>query len=202
MSSLHSHLKTFADPELPETIYFDSSFVVKTLVGGLSYHQECMDFIRRLEAKQPIVVVSKMSKLELWCAAIRIGIHNLFIKRGVPEPDLDDVLYNYPNLIQKFHKQVTQIQKDFENLLQRFVRRIEEDINDEIINKAHDVMNKYNLGSYDSVHIATMEYWKMKDIAAFDHAIEDITDFNIWTCGGSRRHKTRLYKRSKLSPLN
>ena len=196
------HLKTFVNPELPETIYFDSSFVVKTLVEGLPYHQECMDFVRRLEEKQPIVVVSKISRPELWCAAIRICIRNLFRAKDEKKAvDIDKVLYDYPDLIKRFHKQTVQIQNDFDNLLQRFTFRVIEDVKDEILNKAQALMQKYNLGSYDAIHIATIDHWKMKDIAAFDHVIEDITDLNIWTCGGAKRHRSRWQRRKSLPAI-
>lgn len=197
----HNHIKPFDETNLPDTIYFDSSFIVKTLVDGMEYHQECVDFVKKLEIKQPIVVVSKLSRLELWCAAIRIGIYNLFKKKNKPVPNTDEVLYDYPDLVKRFHPQAVQLQKDFDNLLQRFVHRIKEDINDEILEKAHVLMLKYNLGSYDATHIATMEYWKMKDIVAFDHCIEDIVDLNVWTFGGCTRHKARWYKRSKLPTI-
>jgi len=199
MPPKRTHLHTFAALDLPETIYFDSSFIAKTLIAGLSYHQECMDFVRRLEQKQPIVVISKFSIVELRCAAIKICIQNHYASKGhTGKIDLDNILYGYPELVSRFHTQAIQIEKDVYNLLQRFTYRILEDVNDEIIDRAQPLMSKYSLGSYDAVHIATMDYWKIKDIAVFDHIVEDISDFNVWTCGGSKRHKERWYKRAKL----
>lgn len=209
MPSSKAHLKTLLHPNLPETIYFDSSFIVRTLVSGLPYHQECVDFIRRLVVAQPYVVVSKISYPELWCAAIRISIDNLIAKQEKAIQKIatltkkknitvDNLLYFYPNLISKFHSEAEQIHADFRNLLQRFTYRLIEDVNDAILTISLSLMQKYNLGSYDAVHIATMDYWKLKDLATFDHSMEDIAQLNIWTCGGSRRYNARWYKRSLL----
>jgi predicted nucleic acid-binding protein len=203
MLPARTHLKTFVEAKLPESIYFDSSFIVKTLVSGLEYHNECVKFVKRLEeAKpQPFVFASKLSKMELRCAAIRICITNLFESKGIEDINTDKILYDYPGLISRFYKEAVRIQLDFDNLLQRFTYRQVEDIDDGIIEKAQALMQKYNLGSYDAIHIATAQYWEIKNIVAFDHAIEDISDLNVWTCGGSSRHHTRWYKRSKLKPV-
>lgn len=201
MPSSRSHLHSFSSTSLPETIYFDSSFVVKTLVVGLPYHQECMDFIRRLEEKQPIVIVSKFSIVELRCAAIKLAIQKFFASKGRRVNNLDNVLYRYPSLVSRFHRHAEQIENDFQNLLHRFKECIQEDVSEEIIKSALPFMVKYNLGSYDALHAATMNYWEVKDIAVFDHVFEDMSDFNIWTFAGSRRFKARQRQRAGLPAL-
>lgn len=199
----HPHIKTFVDPNLPEVLYLDSSFIVETLVAGMQHQTECMDFIRRLQEKKPIIVASRLTYLEIWCAAIRICIRNLFISKGVKPKDIhiDEILKNYPGLIGRYHKTAIKLQEDFDNLIQRFEIRIISEVTENIINKARDFMLKYNLGSYDATHIATMDDLKIKDIAAFDHSIEDINDVNVWTFGGSGRHQSRWYKRSLLPAI-
>ena len=56
-------------------------------------------------------------------------------------------------------------------------------------------MPKYRLGSYDALHIATMEDWGIKNLAVFDQGIEDLPRYraetNIWTVNGWERYKKR-----------
>jgi len=179
--------REFSDTNLPEIIYFDTSFILEVLIKGQRYHQECKDFIRRLEEKQPIIVFSDLLKPELWCGTISVCIRNSF--KG--DVNVREMINRRPKLVKGYYNKIIRIQKDFSDLLQRFKDWTSIPINDKILDKAQHLMLKYCLGSYDAIHIATMEEWEIKDIAVFDQHIENIPNIKIWSVDAVSRYIKR-----------
>ncbi len=194
--SSNSPLKEFSDSPIPDVIYFDTSFIVPTLIKGVKYHQPCNAFINRLTKSQPIIVMSQLVRSELWNAVLTIKMRDKFGKRRV---DIDDELKKDPSLIDQVYPDIARIDQDFFDLMQRFVYWSMEDVTDLINKNAISLIKKYRLKSYDAIHIATMNALEVKDIAVFDWAIEDIQDLNIWTTGGATRYKKRQIVRNKVA---
>jgi predicted nucleic acid-binding protein len=185
---LPTHLKKFSDIPLPEVIYFDTSFVIKCLVDGESHFTQCRKFLKRLKEEQPIVVFSTFLRAELWNTRLVIIFQDLEKMKHI---DFNECRRKYPTACIDYYSQISEINKLFDELLQSFKEWVESPVNDKIMNIALVLMKKYNLLSYDSIHIATMLDWGIKDIAVFDKHIEDIIDLTIWTDGGLRRYKER-----------
>lgn len=179
--------REFNDPNPPEIIYFDTSFVLETLVKGQCYHEQCKNFIKRLETKQPIVIFSELLKAELWCGTIAICVRNRFGQ----DVNVRQVIDQHPKLIRHYDSKAVRIQKDFVALLQRFKDWTSIELSEEISIRAHLLMPKYCLGSYDAIHIATMEEWGIKDIAVFDKHIENIPNIRIWSVDAVSRYINR-----------
>lgn len=183
----HPLFREFNDSNLPDIIYFDTSFVIETLIKGQRYHQQCKDFIKRLSEKQPIIIFSDLLKPELWCGAISVCIRNYY--KG--DVDIRQKINERPKLIKHYHNKAVRIQKDFFDLLQRFKNWASVEIKENILNKALSLMKEYSLPSYDAIHIATMEEWDITDIAVFDQHIENIPSIKIWSVNGVERYIKR-----------
>ena len=188
MSILPTHLKKFTNIPLPEIIYFDTSFVIKVLIDGQSHFIQCREFIELLKKKQPIVVFSNLLRMELWHTRLIIVFQNLEKEKHI---NFANCLKKYPNAPRRFYSEISGVNKLFNELLQNFKNWAEIPVEDKIINLALELIHKYNLDSYDAVHIATMLNWGIKDIVVFDQHIEDITDLNIWTNSGLKRYRKR-----------
>lgn len=189
----HPLFREFNDTNLPEIIYFDTSFVIETLIKGQRYQQQCKNFIEQLRQKQPVVIFSELLKAELWCGTISVCIRNMYGENV----NARDTINQHPKLIKHFDSKVVRIQKDFIALLQRFKDWTSIELTEKISNRAHLLMPKYCLGSYDAIHIATMEEWGIKDIAVFDQHIENIPNIRIWSVDAVSRYLNRKkYKRT------
>ena len=189
----HPLFREFNDTNLPEIIYFDTSFVVETLIKGQKYHQLCKDFILRLEKKQPVIIFSELLIPELWCGGISVCVRNYF--KG--DVNVREMINRHPKLIKGYFDKVLKMEKDFSGVLQRFKDWTSIQINEKILSRAKDLMPRYCLGSYDAIHIATMEEWGIKDIAVFDQHIENIPNIKIWSVDAVSRYINRKrYKRT------
>ena len=188
MAILPTHLKKFTNIPLPEIIYFDTSFVIKVLIDEQRHFIQCREFIELLKKKQPIIVFSNLLRMELWHTRLIIVFQNLEKERHI---NFANCLKKYPNAPRRFYSEISGVNKLFNELLQNFKNWAEIPVEDKIINLALELIHKYNLDSYDAVHIATMLNWGIKDIVVFDQHIEDITDLNIWTNSGLKRYRKR-----------
>lgn len=175
MSSPIQCFKSFDTTPLPEIIYFDTSFIINTLIKGQPYYEECKNFIIKLTDKQPIIVFSSLLKPEFWSAITKIHIRNMFGKKRSP----NSIIKKDPGIIKHLYSKVQRVEDDFSDLLQRFKHWIMVELNEKILKQA----------------MITMKEWKIEDITVFDWGIEDLsfhTDkFKIWTMDGETRYKKR-----------
>lgn len=188
MPVLPTHLKKFTDTPLPEVIYFDTSFVIKCLISGQNHSFHCRRFLKRLIENQSIVVFSNLLRAELWNARLVIVFQDLEKTKYIK---FNECCRKYPAASRDYFSEFSGINKLFDELLQNFKEWVQSSVNDKVTDTALSLMKKYNLLSYDAIHIATMLDWGIRDIVAFDSHIEDITELNIWTNGGLRRYKER-----------
>ena len=100
-----------------------------------------------------------------------------------------------PDLVKDYYPEVEKRENDFYGILQRFKDWTSIPLDGNISKRANEIIPKYRLGSYDAIHLSTMEHWDIKDIAVFDKGIEDLprykADCSIWTVNGWSRYKTR-----------
>ena len=153
-----------------------------------------MDFIEALRNAnpQPIIIFSELLRAELWHANLLVEISRTF-KTDTPS----EKLKTHPRLPRNYYKETLKIDKNFYALLGGFTYWQSIPISNEITSAALKLTEKYNLLSYDAVHIATMlhnGFEKVENMVAFDKHIENITDLTIWTVGGWERYIKRHYK--------
>ena len=72
-------------------------------------------------------------------------------------------------------------------------------------NKVQEAIIYHALGSYDALHIATMEDWDIHDIVAFDWGIDELPKYTscfVWTCGAEeRKEKSLKLRREELQVI-
>lgn len=194
MTAKLSYFRNLKADQLPPILYFDSSFIVNALVAGEFFHAECFDFIDRLAKlspeEQPVIVFSELLKTELRCAIISICIRKRF---GKETKTLDRIRAN-PELLKEFNPSAEHAEKCLLGIMRRFTHWSCMPINEKINDKASKLMGSYRLGSYDAIHVATMEVWGIKDIVAFDWGIDELPKYMscfVWTFGQEgRKHKS------------
>jgi len=195
MTAKLSYFRNLKTDQLPPILYFDTSFIVNALVAGEFFHTECVDFIGRLAnlklKEQPYIVFSELLKTELRCAILSICIRNRFGK----DTNIFDRIRANPELLKEFNSSAELAEKCLLGIMQRFTNWACMPINDKINERASKLVGSYRLGSYDAIHIATMEDWGVKDIVAFDWGIDELPKYAscfIWTCGEEGRKQKSL----------
>ena len=133
-------------------IALDTSFVLKTLVDGLDYHNECVQFIQDLKTFQPIIIFSELLREELWCANLLVELRNLHKIRI----NINDLMKKYPTIPRNFYHKTVNINKKFDELLGNFSYWQSIPVDHRISKEALGLINKYNLLGADAIHIATM----------------------------------------------
>ncbi len=191
MPSFESCFKEFSKTPLPKALYVDTSFFVNALVKGQRYHTESIGFIEQLTKHQPIIIFSELLISELRCAILSICTRNSFgtkVRAGKK-------LSHNPELIREYCPEVQRQEKNFYDILQRFKDWASVPLSPEISKNAQKIICKYRVGSYDAIHIATMESWELKDIVVFDKGVENLPRYKgncyIWTVNGWQRYQKR-----------
>lgn len=57
---------------LPEIAYLDTSFLLNVLVNESAFHAQCVEFAKRLEAAETILVLSNLGLDEIWFVLLRL----------------------------------------------------------------------------------------------------------------------------------
>jgi len=199
MSPDQSFFKSFTDEPNPPILYIDTTFIVDAIVEGQEHHEKSLEFIEKLakdSKTQPIIIYSDLLRIEFRCAIIGICIRN---KYDLKDKSIHDLIKAHPDVIKEFYPEVEEAEKQFQEILQRFVHRTSVEINEDIIKKSGDLMQRYRLGSYDAVHVATMEFWGIKDIVSYDWSFGDLPkykpDCKVWSCHGFKKYNDRISKR-------
>lgn len=200
-----SYFRNLSTDSFPPILYFDTSFLVRVLVQGEGFHSECVSFINRLALldykEQPYIVFSELLKTELRCAIISICIRDRFGK----DIKVSDRIRVNPELLREFLPIADFAEECLLGIMRRFTNWACIPLNDKINEKSRDLIGKYRLGSYDAIHIATMEDWGIKDIVAFDWGIDELPNYTscfVWTCGERERKAYSLRLRRDQSRNN
>jgi len=190
-----THLKELSNllkEEKFPIISLDTSFVMKTLVDGLEYHKECVQFVEDLKTLQPIIIFSELLREELWCANLLMELRNIHKNISFKE-----LMKKNPTIPRKFYSKTLNINNKFEQLLGNFTYWQAIPVDSSITKLALEFVNKYNLLGADAIHIATMFHNGVeptKNIVAFDGHIENIKDITTWTVDGEKRYIKNHFK--------
>jgi predicted nucleic acid-binding protein len=183
MGSRAKHRNLLTDP-LPETIYFDTNFVIYSLIKQKPHYYKnlaCRYFIDRLINSKTKVYFSAIIFPEFWHSALKIAIAK---DRGYRE---EGKVYNYlrKHKVEAVKKHITFIkymQGNFDNLMnllnkkERRVYVVEtcRAISEEAIR----FMEDYQLLSYDAIHFASST---IKMPSATDKGLDKPSVFDIAT---------------------
>jgi len=191
MCSYQECFREFNHAKLADVFYIDTSFIASALINGQYCHNEALGFIESLAKAQPVIVFSEILKAELRCAVLTTCLRNEFGK----DVKIMTKLRDDPELIKKHYPEVEKQEKNFFGILQRFTNWLSIPMDEKTTAKAAPLMQQCRLGSYDAIHVATMDEWKIKDIIVFDSALEDLPMYRansyVWTVNGWNRYKIR-----------
>lgn len=188
---LRNNYKELTESDLPEYIYIDTSFIIHAIINTEIYHTEAINFLKSLELKQPIVIFSDLLIPELRCAVLTICLRSDYGDKI----KVMQLLGKNPLLIRRYTDNIETAEKSLWAIMERFENRMTIPIKEKYIKNSGILMNKYCLGSYDAIHVASMEDYNIKDIAVMDKGLEDLPhhnkDYRIWTIDGFQRYKNR-----------
>lgn len=160
-----------ADP--PEIAYLDPSFLLNILVEDSVYHQECVDFAKRLEKARSILVLSNLGLDEIWFILLKLqavkehGKRNwlVFLKENPAK------VMEYCQGLEKATAQILEIP----NLL------LVELTADQSLH-ALEVMSKYGLLPRDALHTAAAFQAGINAIITTNADFAVVRELKMYTC--------------------
>jgi len=215
--------KNFLTDSLPNTIYFDTNFVVYSLIKQKKHYYKnlsCRYFIDRLINSKTKIYFSAIIFPEFWYSALKIAIAK---NMGYKE---EGQVYNYlkkhkKEAIEKYVNFIKEMQDNFDELMNKLNEKEQRvyviETSRAISEKAMRFMEDYQLLSYDAVHFASATI-KMPsaieeqpdkpsvfDIATLDSDFEWVKckDLNVWNRGCDYKSILKYekgLKKEKLQP--
>jgi predicted nucleic acid-binding protein len=160
------------DAELPEVIYWDSSFIVNFCVDGVKYHSACAEFVKRLEEENILSIVSNLALDEVWYALLRVNLINDF------EQEWHEKLRNEPEIINKYVPILRRATADILMLSNVIVVEIPT----EATLKALDFIERYHLLPRDAIHLSTALSLGVHNIVTTNPDFTRGEGINVYTC--------------------
>ncbi|MDO8615485.1 MAG: type II toxin-antitoxin system VapC family toxin [Dehalococcoidia bacterium] len=156
----------FSREELPELLFFDTSFILAVVFVHEVHHEPSVEFLARLKSAAALVVVSPVLRLEYfngWRRAMVEGVVGR--SRGADESErrrlfgmaqgvLDDMLA---------HFRVREV-------------RLTESVQDRTV----ELMKKHNLQSLDAVNVAAALEIGCRDIVSLDDDFRRVEGVRLW----------------------
>jgi len=158
--------------ELPEVIYWDSSFIVNFCVSGVKHHSACAGFVRRLEEENILSIVSNLALDEVWYALLRVNLINDF------EQKWHEKLRNEPEIIDKY---VPILRRATADILMLPTVIVVETPTEATLN-ALDFIERYHLLPRDAIHLSTALSLGVHNIVTTDLDFIRIGGINVYTC--------------------
>lgn len=181
------------EDNLPPKIALDTSFLLYTHYtyknGNTS--NERYNYYRNIIAKIFLeqiltvcekILISSMVFPEFWRGVL---INEIMAGERIQNTEgARKFLKNKPSCVEKYYGKVKSSADDLTNLIDLYKKKIKicESSRDVSI-AAMSVMKKYNLDTYDAIHIGSMRLEKIRNFATFDSGIISGCgkDLNMWT---------------------
>ncbi len=167
--------------ELPEVIYWDTSFVLNFSIEGARYSEKCANFSRRLQRENIPSIISNLALDEIWYGLLRANLINDFSDKWL------DKLRGDSTIINKYAPLLKNATRDL--VLLPNVVFVE--VRTEMTFKALDFIEKYSLLPRDAIHLATMLSLGIKNIVTTDVDFTKVDGINVYTCNPTAFIKTR-----------
>jgi predicted nucleic acid-binding protein len=171
MSPAEEHL--FSETP-PGYLLLDTNFVVATLVAGDPRHEECLSFAGRLQDAGTVIAYSTLLRLEhlnAWRNLLKDGLlppepgPQLRLELNVAEDDRSHWLRVADILLGQFLAQFP---------------RTEIRLNQRVVSLAIELVGRFNLQSYDAVHVASAFHAGCTDIASLDKDFRRVEGIDLW----------------------
>jgi predicted nucleic acid-binding protein len=201
MAHQNNHKNLLRDP-IPKQIYFDTNFIVNTLFfykRNRYTNLACRYFVQRLFKSDTNIYFSSIIFPEFWHSILKIAVSITYNLRNDQEV-YKKLKEKKKEVISQTYIEIQDKQRQFDELMTRlnsnkqrvFVVETEK----AIMVEAEKHLQKYNLMSFDAVHLASatinIESGKYRkppifDIATMDSDFLHINDrkFSFWHCGCS-----------------
>ncbi|MFQ6061841.1 MAG: type II toxin-antitoxin system VapC family toxin [Methanosarcinales archaeon] len=154
-------------------MYWDSNFIVNFAYDKSKYHQECSEFLVRLENNKVESVVSVLALDEAWFVILQLRIEDDFHPQKFWEVYNSD--NNVINLYLESLEKLTH--KIYDCSLVKVVGTNNSWIFDALKN-----MKQFYFLPRDAFHIVTMQKYNIKSIVTTDEHFLCVPDIKIYTC--------------------
>ena len=158
----------------PKIILLDTSFVVAALVAGENEHDECLSFSEKLLTAGTVVLYSSILRAE-YLNAWRTLIHKGYLP-SEPSPQIRMEMGSLPGDRRHWLRIADRLLYQF---LSNFYRR-EVRLNRRVMNSIVDLMGKYNLKSYDAIHLASAADVGCRELVSFDDHFRRVDGIGLW----------------------
>ncbi len=221
MASPAKH-KNFLFDTLPDAVYFDTNFVVHSLIKQARHYYKnlaCRYFISRLLESKTKVYFSAIIFPEFWHSAFKIAIAEA--KKYREERQVYEYIKKYKKrAVKESMEFIHEMQKAFDRLM-TLLNETEQrvyviDTQRTILDGALRFMNDYQLLSYDAIHFASatisipatdknLEKPSVFDIATLDSDFEGVECeyLKVWSKGATHDNILKFEKKlpkGKLQP--
>jgi len=158
----------------PRRLFLDTSFVVATLVAREPRHEECLSFAETLQDAGTVIVYSTLLRLEHLNAWRKLLKDSLLPPEPGPQLRLE---LNVPKDDRIHWLRVADILLD--QFLAQFPRT-EIRLGRRVVSMAIELVGRFDLQSYDAVHLASAFHAGCTDIASLDKDFRRVDGIRLW----------------------
>jgi predicted nucleic acid-binding protein len=160
------------EADLPEVMYWDSSFIINFCVDGVKYHSACAGFAQRLKEENILSIISNLTLDEVWYALLRVNLNNDY------EDNWREMLRHEPELIVKYLPILRRATAD----LLMLPNLILVETPTEATLKALDTIERYHLLPRDAIHLTTAISLGVHTIVTTNLDFTRVDGATIYTC--------------------
>ena len=155
----------------PEVIYWDSNFLLSSLLSDDTNHMRCLNFCLSIQSASTRVVYSQATLIESI-----IKCHRAAKEGHLPSPQRllplgTDFLFSYC---------IAEWQRTLRSFLRQFRDCWEVNITKSVMKRVFPLIRQYHLDVFDALHIATMQHVGCNHIACLDEHFLRISNLHVW----------------------
>ena len=161
------------DATPPEIAYGDPSFFIGFLFETDNYHDECVNFTRKLAAADALVALSPFGLDEIWFATLK-----LLASRDFGERTWQRVLKNNPDIVKKYTIDIEQIH----NRLLALHYIVVIDVPTQHVLDGLAMMKTYGLFPRDAIHVSITKLSGIANLITTNRDYARVPEINVYTC--------------------
>jgi predicted nucleic acid-binding protein len=166
------------DP-LPQDIYLDTSIVASAMIAGVAHHTSCAAFCEPLVANDCRVYFSQLLRMEIAETIKNFAVRN----QGAQLPEAVREQYRLDQWTKSFDVRWRWLLyglSQLDALLGRFTQVIELPVRANLWEDSIEIMDRWQLGSNDALHVATARHHGLRYLATTDRGLQAVTNPMIW----------------------
>jgi len=167
----------------PDSIYADTTFIMALLIERKDVprdarHKESVRFLERLKFKGTVLFTSSSTAIELWNAALKV-----LLREHYPRERIGYLLERPNEISETVFAELAALERRRQSLLNKYGTRRqyrELRVDRDISNKAIELMESYQLRSFDALHIASALTAGATNVVSFDKHWEVVPHLTLW----------------------